>query len=67
MVAGLAARLRANPDDPEGWKRLLRAYVVLGKRAAAGSALAQAQSAMKDRPKDLAALDAEAQSLGIGK
>jgi cytochrome c-type biogenesis protein CcmH len=67
MVAGLAARLRANPDDPDGWKRLLRAYVVLGKRAAAGSALAQAQSAMKDRPKDLAALDAEAQSLGIGK
>jgi cytochrome c-type biogenesis protein CcmH len=67
MVAGLAARLRANPDDPNGWERLLRAYAVLGKRAEAKSTFDAARSAMKGRPKDLTALDAEAQSLGIGK
>src|SRR5262249_6559897 len=26
MVDGLAARLKANPDDPAGWVRLVRAY-----------------------------------------
>jgi cytochrome c-type biogenesis protein CcmH len=31
MVAGLAARLQTNPDDPEGWVRLVRAYAVLGE------------------------------------
>ncbi|HET6970066.1 MAG TPA: c-type cytochrome biogenesis protein CcmI, partial [Phenylobacterium sp.] len=31
MVAGLAAKLDANPDDPDGWVRLVRAYAVLGE------------------------------------
>ncbi len=45
MVAGLAARLKANPDDMrQGWQRLVRAYSVLGEtdKARAG-ALADAQ------------------------
>ena len=67
MVAGLAARLKTNPDDPDGWQRLIRAYSVLGDKAKAQSALASAKSAMKGRAKELAALDAEAQSLGVGK
>ena len=67
MVAGLAARLKSNPDDPDGWERLIRAYKVLGENIQARSALASAQAAMKGRPKALAALEAEAQSLGIEK
>lgn len=31
MVANLAARLETNPQDPEGWARLLRARSVLGQ------------------------------------
>jgi cytochrome c-type biogenesis protein CcmH len=68
MVAGLAARLRrTNPDDLDGWERLVRAYTVLGQKDRALSALASARGAMRGQPKALAALDAEAQSLGIGK
>ena len=32
MVAGLAARLKQNPDDPAGWQRLVRAYRGAGRR-----------------------------------
>ncbi|MBF0309553.1 MAG: c-type cytochrome biogenesis protein CcmI [Magnetococcales bacterium] len=31
MVERLAERLRANPDDPEGWMRLGRSYMVMGR------------------------------------
>lgn len=39
MVAGLDERLRQNPQDPEGWSRLVRSYMVLGKRDEAKDAL----------------------------
>jgi cytochrome c-type biogenesis protein CcmH len=42
MVAGLAARLRENPDDLEGWKMLGRSYAVLGRFAEAADAYAKA-------------------------
>ena len=32
MVDGLAARLKQNGNDLEGWMRLVRAYMVLGRR-----------------------------------
>ncbi|HYC02917.1 MAG TPA: c-type cytochrome biogenesis protein CcmI [Azospirillaceae bacterium] len=38
MVDGLAARLKDNPNDPEGWQRLARAYGVLGESAKAEEA-----------------------------
>jgi len=41
MVAGLAARLDANPDDLPGWQRLARAYVVLGEGQKAEAAYRQ--------------------------
>ena len=44
MVAGLAARLKANPDDPEGWVRLVRAYAVLGETAKRDAAYATARA-----------------------
>jgi len=30
MVDGLAAKLKANPNDPDGWVELMRARMVLG-------------------------------------
>lgn len=44
MVTGLAARLKANPDDLDGWTRLIRAYAVLGKEEMAHEALADARA-----------------------
>ena len=45
MVSQLAARLESNPDDLEGWKRLIRSYTVLGDGENAGQALATASDA----------------------
>lgn len=42
MVEDLAARLRASPDDGEGWAMLGRSYRVLGRFQAAASAYAEA-------------------------
>jgi cytochrome c-type biogenesis protein CcmH len=67
MVSGLAARLKAHPDDLDGWERLVRAYSVLGEKDRAAAALADARSAFRSQPKALALLEAEAQSLGIRK
>ena len=57
MVDGLAARLAANPDDPDGWVRLVRAYAVLGETEKRDAALARARTLYKDRPDILKALD----------
>lgn len=65
MVARLAERLKSGPDDPEGWQRLVRAYAVLGDKARAVKALADARVALARRKDALAALEAEARSLGI--
>jgi len=65
MVAGLAARLNTNPDDSEGWLRLVRAYAVLGDKAKARATLGDARRAMKERGDVLAALDAEQKELGL--
>lgn len=41
MVERLAGRLAENPNDPEGWQRLIRAYEVLGEKAKADEARAK--------------------------
>jgi len=41
MVDRLAARLRENPDDLDGWRRLARAYDVLGEPEKAAEARAR--------------------------
>lgn len=56
MVEGLAQRLAAAPDDPEGWVRLVRAYAVLGDVASRDAALKDASERFKDQPRVLAAL-----------
>ncbi len=53
MVDRLAARLAANPDDPQGWARLIRAYGVLGQSDRRAAAMDRARRLFKDRPQDL--------------
>ena len=67
MVAGLAARLKTQPDDAQGWQRLVRAYAVLGDNAKATTALKDARAAMAKNPDALAALNAEAKELKLEK
>lgn len=65
MVAGLAARLKAQPNDAAGWQRLIRAYAVLGEKDEARQALADARTALAAQPDQIAALDMEQKSLGL--
>jgi cytochrome c-type biogenesis protein CcmH len=53
MVDRLAARLKAQPNDPEGWARLIRAYGVLGQTGKRDEAVATAKGLFKHRPADL--------------
>lgn len=46
MVAGLDEKLRQNPNDPEGWSRLVRSYMVLGKPDLAKDALERGLKAL---------------------
>ncbi|HEY3948117.1 c-type cytochrome biogenesis protein CcmI [Phenylobacterium sp.] len=50
MVEGLAAKLKANPDDPEGWVRLVRAYAVLGDEAKRDETLKTARAKYAGKP-----------------
>jgi cytochrome c-type biogenesis protein CcmH len=65
MVDRLAARLRSNPRDSEGWIMLMRSRMMLGDRAAAAEALRAGLAAF---PADAAArerLRAAAATLGV--
>lgn len=57
MVDGLAARLKANPDDSAGWVRLVRAYTVLGQTDKRDAALAEARRRYAGRPDVLSQLN----------
>jgi len=60
MVDGLAVKLAQNPDDIDGWKRLGRAYGVLGERDKAVDAYEHAE---RLKPDDTRILLAEAELL----
>jgi cytochrome c-type biogenesis protein CcmH len=62
MVQGLAQRLSANPDDPEGWVRLVRAYAVLGDTTKRDDALLRAKARYAGKSDILAQLDAAARA-----
>jgi cytochrome c-type biogenesis protein CcmH len=66
MVDGLAAKLKENGKDLDGWIRLVRSYVVLGRREEATSALANARGQFTGDEKSLAQLTDLAKSLGLG-
>jgi cytochrome c-type biogenesis protein CcmH len=55
MVDGLAERLANQPNDLNGWKRLGRAYMVLGKADKSAAAYAHAATLTPNDPELLAA------------
>jgi len=62
MVSGLAQRLQGNPDDPEGWIRLVRSYAVLGDAAKRDAALDRARRRYSGTPDILGRLEAAART-----
>ncbi|HSZ11752.1 MAG TPA: hypothetical protein VK759_06230, partial [Rhizomicrobium sp.] len=66
MVAGLAARLKTQPNDLQGWERLIRAYTVLGDSDKAHAALADARKTFASQSDALTALNEEAKELRLG-
>ncbi|MDX7953694.1 c-type cytochrome biogenesis protein CcmI [Lichenihabitans sp. Uapishka_5] len=65
MVDGLAARLKVDGRDAEGWLKLLRAYVVLGDAAKAQGALAEARHGLAADPGGLGRVEGLAHELGL--
>lgn len=63
MVAGLAAKLEENPDNPEGWIMLVRSYSVLGHSEKAQDYLDEARAHFAENPQVLTRLEAEAASV----
>ena len=62
MVVTLAAQLKASPDNPDGWARLLRSYSVLGDPAAHDTALAAMRAEYATRPAIAADIEAKAKA-----
>jgi len=65
MVNRLAAKLKADPKNPEGWARLLRSRMVLGQGDQAARDLAAARKALARDPAGLAQVDAAAREAGV--
>ena len=65
MVDRLATRLKTNGDDVEGWLRLVRAYLVMGERDKAMSALADARQAVANDQDRLRQLNEGLKNLGL--
>jgi cytochrome c-type biogenesis protein CcmH len=62
MVAGLAAKLKENPDNPDGWVRLVRAYAVLGDTQKRDDAYASARARYAGSPQVVQKLDEAARA-----
>ena len=60
MVDALAERLRAEPNDPQGWKMLARSYVFMNRLPEAGKAYAEAY---RQGPNDIQVMVGYAQVL----
>ena len=65
MVDRLASRLKQNGDDVEGWLRLVRAYMVMGDRDKAKSALIDARQAVANDAERLRQLNEGLKDLGL--
>lgn len=65
MVASLAARLEANPDDVDGWQQLIRSYMVLERPQDAQAALERGRAAFGAASPEAGHLAAYGLSLGL--
>jgi cytochrome c-type biogenesis protein CcmH len=65
MVDGLAARLRQNPRDADGWIRLMRSRMVLREASAASEALRSALAAFAGDAPTQARLRSAARELAV--
>lgn len=67
MVANLDRKLRNNPADPEGWRRLVRSYKVLGKEKEAEEAVQRGVAALGAGTGAAKDLQTFAASLGLAR
>ena len=65
MVDGLDEKLKVNPNDVEGWLRLIRARTVLNEADKASTALAAARTAFASDAEKLKMIDALALELNL--
>jgi cytochrome c-type biogenesis protein CcmH len=65
MVDKLAAELKANPRNEQGWSELMRAQMVLGETDAAKAAYRDAMITFADAPAKQAELRRVAQALHV--
>jgi cytochrome c-type biogenesis protein CcmH len=65
MVDGLAARLKQDGSDLDGWVRLVRSYQVLGELDKARAAASDAQHALESDPEKRKRLDAALKELSV--
>jgi len=65
MVNGLAERLETEPNNPDGWARLMQAYMVLGKPDEARAAYKKAIDVFSDQPELIDQFDTLAKEAGI--
>lgn len=67
MVAALSARLETAPGDADGWARLVRSFMVLGRPGDARDALGRARTALANDAAGLAAVEATARDAGLAE
>lgn len=65
MVEGLETKLKANPDNPQGWIMLMRSRMSLGETAKASAALKTARTAFASDPQKLGMINSAANELGV--
>ncbi|MGC1469692.1 MAG: hypothetical protein WA793_09960, partial [Sphingorhabdus sp.] len=65
MVEGLATKLRSNPDNVDGWIKLIRSRMVLKQAQKAKVDLSTARKVFAGQPDKLGAINSLAQELDI--
>ena len=65
MVDRLAGKLAENPNDAEGWLRLIRARMVMNDREQAAKDVATARAQFAEGSAERKSIDEAAQGLGL--